>query len=562
MFQRKPTRRFHRSALVAVTVFATVSALASVAGATVATDKADYSPGSVVTISGNNDNRAGYVEGHTVDVAAAADNALWHDGCSATVSAGGAWSCTVTLSDDPAIAVGNYTYTATSTDAEGNQISESGTFTDGNVAAATVSTYTYAAGSCTSTGASTFALGDTICAKANVTDISGGSATLYFVWYKGAVAQHSDGVSVAATGVVSQTYAPSLAGTDWSVKVCAQSDCAPAEKLLDSATFTVAAGPSPVIAWTAHPSSVDESATAARTYTFFITDADSSAWTFVTGHPSCGTNGTLVDSSDTITGSTGTFQCTFPDGPKNSTVSATVHDGTNESNELTQVVAISNVAPTVTAFAGNLTVSGCRVTISSVTFTDPANSHDDPYSGVVDWGYLVGTGDQESLGTANYGTSSGSFTSFHHDYAGPGSYIVGVSVTDKDEETGSNTATASVAAATYQGTLPPVSLGAKQFKVGSTIPVKVTVTGCPDTEPPTLSITGPSGPVHLEDAGAANQNSDYMRYDASLPGYIYNWKTVDGESGVLLEPGSYTITVANLLGFVNAEHVTLSLKKK
>src|SRR6185503_6977737 len=104
----------------------------TVALAAVWTDQEDYAPGSVVTIGGNNDENGapGYVAGNAVDVAVSGPNG-WTSACSATVGAEGAWSCTITLDSDPAIAVGDYAYTATSTDINGDPISENGTFTDG-----------------------------------------------------------------------------------------------------------------------------------------------------------------------------------------------------------------------------------------------------------------------------------------------------------------------------------------------------------------------------------------------------------------------------------------------
>ncbi len=112
--------------------------ISTVASAEVWTDQEDYAPGSVVTLGGNNDENGapGYVEGNSVDVAVSGPNG-WTAACSGTVAADGAWSCTITLDSDPAIAVGDYSYTATSTDVNGNPISESGTFTDGPVASHT-----------------------------------------------------------------------------------------------------------------------------------------------------------------------------------------------------------------------------------------------------------------------------------------------------------------------------------------------------------------------------------------------------------------------------------------
>jgi hypothetical protein len=93
------------------------------------TDQADYSPGSVVTISGDNSDGAGYLAGETVVVEVWGPND-YHEFCDPAPVAGeyGAWSCQVTLwaSD---LAVGEYSYTATGQD---SGVSQNGTFTDGS----------------------------------------------------------------------------------------------------------------------------------------------------------------------------------------------------------------------------------------------------------------------------------------------------------------------------------------------------------------------------------------------------------------------------------------------
>jgi hypothetical protein len=105
--------------------------------AAVTTDQEDYSPGSVVTISGDSTSGATYVEGNTVDVAVTGPVSDgypdgWQAQCSAIVAEDGTWTCQITLDSDPDVAVGDYTYTATQRDADDNVISsETGTFTDG-----------------------------------------------------------------------------------------------------------------------------------------------------------------------------------------------------------------------------------------------------------------------------------------------------------------------------------------------------------------------------------------------------------------------------------------------
>jgi hypothetical protein len=94
-------------------------------------DQGDYFPGSVVTISGDNADGAGYSSGESVKVTVSGPNG-YSAACTATVNALGGWSCQVTLwaSDQ---AVGSYSFVAASS----SGIVKEGTFTD----ATNMSTY-------------------------------------------------------------------------------------------------------------------------------------------------------------------------------------------------------------------------------------------------------------------------------------------------------------------------------------------------------------------------------------------------------------------------------------
>jgi hypothetical protein len=93
---------------------------------TVFTDAQSYTPGSVVTFSGDNANMAGYIPGETVRVEVSGPNGYFAT-CEAIVDEYGAWSCQVTLNADES-AYGTYTYTATSLT---SNVVETGEFTDG-----------------------------------------------------------------------------------------------------------------------------------------------------------------------------------------------------------------------------------------------------------------------------------------------------------------------------------------------------------------------------------------------------------------------------------------------
>jgi len=108
---------------------------AGIASAAVWTDPTDYPPGATVTIRGDNsdpDNDHNFAGGEAVHVAVVGPNGGYTLACDATADGNGAWACDVTLSSDPALAVGEYTFTATGL-TSGNV--ERGTFTDANPSA-------------------------------------------------------------------------------------------------------------------------------------------------------------------------------------------------------------------------------------------------------------------------------------------------------------------------------------------------------------------------------------------------------------------------------------------
>jgi len=119
---RRRSRRF--SFIAAVTAFALVIGSGAALGA-VSTDQQDYAPGSVVTISGDNSNGAGYLAGETVAVDVTGPNG-YTAYCEGTADENGSWSCQVTLWDS-LDAVGDYAYTATG---QTSGAVESGAFSD------------------------------------------------------------------------------------------------------------------------------------------------------------------------------------------------------------------------------------------------------------------------------------------------------------------------------------------------------------------------------------------------------------------------------------------------
>ena len=163
-----------------------------------------------------------------------------------------------------------------------------------------------------------------------------------------------------------------------------------------------------------------------KTFNFTITDPDADTWSFATGYPTCGDNGSLVSGSASITGKSGTVQCTFPDGLSSSTVAVKVNDGTADSNEATNPVTVANVKPTVTidsvsGNSGTACIDGNQVTLG-FSWTDPAGTND-VYSYTVNWGD----------GTNTPGSNATSPVSgLTHTYPAGGPYTIEVRVNDGD----------------------------------------------------------------------------------------------------------------------------------
>src|SRR5206468_12827524 len=96
------------------------------------------------------------------------------------------------------------------------------------------------------------------------------------------------------------------------------------------------------------PTTADEGDT--KTYSYTITDAGTAdTFSFVTGYPTCGLHGELVGTPAIGSGS---FQCSFPDGPNTTDVKIKVQDddggiSTADTEHVEIIaVAIANVAPT------------------------------------------------------------------------------------------------------------------------------------------------------------------------------------------------------------------------
>jgi len=531
--RRRGLLRTRWSVVAAATAFFLVAS-SSIAFATVRTDQEDYAPGSVVTISGDNSNGAGYLPGETVVVNVSGPNG-YEASCEAVADENGAWSCQVTLWDSD-LAVGEYTYTATG---QTSGASESGAFTDGSVRvfpAPTNVTFTltktvYTSDDCTGAGTSQTVPG--------VKSPSGDTTGLP----SGSIKLQAAGTSDQGTAFIKWTSADPF--TD----LGGGAICVKGSKGSGNLDYTAnyeapSTNTAPSIAFTTTHTQANEGDT--KTFVFSITDASSDTHSYVNGYPDCGSGNVLESSSIDNATHTGTFQCTFVDGvvpAVQSTVKVKVKDqGGLESGELTQSVTVYNVAPSVAQPAFKSTTIDCRneVTLTGISFSD-LGVNDYPWNVNIDWG--------DGSTDTNYNTNSqGSQSNQTHTYNAPGTYTATVTVEDKDGGEGSNTSSNAVVVNQVYAVdfLPPFDdsspsgLIINKMKSGRVVPVKATIYDvCAQdyvTDPTTqvtikvskTSGTGTGDPVEeYADAGQSSAGTNLFRWttDSTVLGggfWIYN----------------------------------------
>jgi hypothetical protein len=250
----------------------------------------------------------------------------------------------------------------------------------------------------------------------------------------------------------------------------------------------------PTIAFTTAPASVSESTSANVTYNFSISDPGDDVSAYVTGYPDCGSKGSL-QGTPTIGATSGSFQCRFPDGDESSTVTVKVNDGDDDSNLLSQPVAIANVAPSVT-LSGPNDVNENKTGSESYSFTviDPGN---DGFT--VSTGYpKCGSNGEVVMGSLTTTAHGGSFACRFKD--GDASSTVEIKVRDADEGAGSTTADSNVASinVTIHNVAPTVNLtGETTVDEGSSHTYAFTVTD-PGDDTFVVSATYPKCGLHGE----------------------------------------------------------------
>lgn len=214
------------------------------------------------------------------------------------------------------------------------------------------------------------------------------------------------------------------------------------------------------------------------------------------------------------------------------TVYFTANDGLNNPTVASTALTVNNVAPVVEAGANQTVSVGATVNLSG-SFMDPADAADNPYGWAWD---LDGDSLADSSGSVNYGDVVPASTSF----MAPGTYILTLTVTDKDGDSGTDTLMISVNS-------PPVCSAATP-SLGSLWPVdhslnSINILGVsdPDGDPTTIMIssiyqdeptnglgdgdTSPDGfgigtdtaQVRAERAGTGNGRVYHITFTASDP---------------------------------------------
>jgi hypothetical protein len=241
--------------------------------------------------------------------------------------------------------------------------------------------------------------------------------------------------------------------------------------------------------------------------------------------------------------------------------SVTVKASDGEHADATQTFSwtAANVAPVISAVTV-VPTGPCSVSISA-PFTDQGS--DDMHSSAISWG--DGTPDSTVGLSSNASPVTGS-----HTYAA-GTYTIGVSVTDDDGGNDSkNAASGFTTMNTPSQIMQPINYTGTRsgFKIGSSIPVKITVTDCNNAAVTTLTPTVSLSKVDNSPDVAVNEviststptSGTTMRWSDTQ--YIYNLSTKNSQfnAGQALTAGTYRVTVSDP-SFYQSVTATFDLRK-
>jgi hypothetical protein len=336
-----------------------------------------------------------------------------------------------------------------------------------------------------------------------------------------AVAISASRGTVTKTGTSSGTWSWSLATTDGPDETGPVTITASDGTGTATTTFTLnVANVAPTVTLAAaNPLSVDEGS-AQQTYTYAISDPGADTVSAVA--TSCGANGAKVAGSDTNSNTSGSFTCTFPDGPASSTVSASATDSDGATGNLaTQAVTVANVAPSV-SLTGPATADEGETKTYSFTVADPGQDTFSVDAGFPDCDAGATDNGTSVPGSLSVDASGGSFQCFFAD--GPAAADVKIQVRDSDGA--GDAASQSVAVVAVANVAPSVTAPADQ---GSDEGASASFDLGSFTDP------GPDSPWAVDvDWG---DGSTHAAFDSILTG------TLGTEDHTYADSGSYTVSV-------------------
>lgn len=331
----------------------------------------------------------------------------------------------------------------------------------------------------------------------------------------------------ASTGAQSATLTFTATGTGASRASVSRTDT------LDVSWNAVSCAPTnhaPAIGTQAADANGNEGATLTTTGSFTDEDNDPLTLTQTAGA------GSITDNGD---GSFSWSLATTDNGSGTVTVEASDGDLTaSQSFAWSALNVAPGVGPVTATYA-----DACSAAVSA-PFTDPGTA--DTHTASISWG----DGQSTSVDPATSPVTGS------HSYAA-GTYAIGVSVTDDDGGTGSaGLAGGFTTKNTPSALMQPINASGSRstFKLGSTIPVKITVSDCSAHAVPTLSPTvtitrldtQPDGTVNESPADATATNGLQMRWDATAGQYVYQLSTkLSQQTGAALTAGTYRITVSD-----------------
>jgi PKD domain/Thrombospondin type 3 repeat len=276
-------------------------------------------------------------------------------------------------------------------------------------------------------------------------------------------------------------------------------------------------------------------------------------------------NGTLTITKDS--GAAGTVISTGNGGfswshtttdDDSGSVTVSASDGEHPPANQTFTWTAVNVAPVVGAVSTTAT-GPCAVSVTA-PFTDQGTA--DTHTAAISWGDVT-----SSPGTvAAYAPAGSSSVSGSHTYTAAGTYTVGVTVTDDDHGSDSKSAaTGFTTKNTPSSILQPInSAGSRSgFKIGSSIPVKITVSDCGgatvSTLTPAVSLKkldgSPDVDVNEVVSTSTPTTGSTMRWTDTQ--YLYNLSTKNSQfnAGAALTTGTYRVTVSDpsFYGSVSAD---------